>query len=180
MAQCDLPLKSSAKRLVFGQGNPNARIFFVGQAPGRKEDETGLPFIGTAGRFLDSLFASVGVSRADVYITSILKYFPPRNRAPSLDEIIAHTPFLVEQIKIIDPHMIAPMGNFAARFVLSGFDITKMDAVPPISAIHGKIQKVTFKKYTFTVMPLYHPAAGLYFPPLKKTMMEDFKSFASQ
>jgi uracil-DNA glycosylase len=177
MAACDLPLKESAKRLVFGQGNPNARIVFVGQAPGLKEDESGEPFIGSAGKILDALFLSAGLSRADVYITSILKYFPPRNRVPNFAEIKAHTPFLVDQINIIAPEIIAPMGNFAARFILGGFDIGKMVAVAPITALHGKKHYVEFKKHVFTVMPLYHPAAGLYFPPLKKEMVQDFRFF---
>src|SRR3989344_8560841 len=97
--EADLPLKKEATNLVFGKGNPEAEIIFVGEAAGRNEDEQGLPFVGVAGKNLDKLLAKVGLSLENVYITNILKYRPPENRAPSIEEIKAHTPWLIEQIK---------------------------------------------------------------------------------
>jgi uracil-DNA glycosylase family 4 len=179
MARCDLPLKKTSVCLVFGKGDPDARILFIGQAPGRQEDACGDPFVGAAGRILDELLACGDLARDEIYITSILKYFPPRNRAPRRSEIKLHTPFLIEQIKIIRPHIIAPMGNFAARFVLGGFDADRMDAVAPITVLHGKKHFVEFQRSVVTVMPLFHPAAALYFPPLKKLMRKDFRYFRS-
>jgi uracil-DNA glycosylase len=177
MRRARLPLKESAKCLVFGRGNPDARIMFIGQAPGRTEDRCGEPFAGSAGKLLDRLLAAGDLEREDIYITSILKYFPPRNRAPNLDEIKAHTPYLMEQIRIIEPQIVAPMGNFAARFVLAGFNTGYMDGIAAITAIHGKPRSVAFEGRAVTVFPLFHPAAALYFPPLKKKMLKDFRYF---
>jgi uracil-DNA glycosylase family 4 len=175
MTRCDLPLKESCRCLVFGKGDPGARIFFVGQAPGRQEDACGEPFVGAAGRILDELFECAGLTRREVYITSILKYFPPRNRPPRLEEIRAHTPFLVEQVRIVQPRIIAAMGNFATRFVLAGFNVERMAEVPMITSLHGQVQDLEFEGSRFTVLPLFHPAAALYFPPLKKKMRQDFR-----
>ena len=175
MAKADLPLKDTANNLVFGHGDPDAKMFFIGEAPGKNEDLKGLPFIGSAGKHLDVLFDSIKLSREDVYITSILKYRPPNNRPPKINEIEAHTPFLVKQILIMEPEIILPLGNFATRFVLAAFDSNKMGQVPGISTLHGEIKKITFKKHSFNVMPLYHPASVLYNFRLKKTLLNDFQ-----
>src|SRR3989344_3568304 len=106
------PLKDAATNLVFGKGNPNAPILFIGEAPGEQEDKQGLPFVGAAGKQLDRLLHTIGLTLDDVYIANILKYRPPNNRNPTVDEIRRHTPYLIDQIKIINPRIIATLGNF--------------------------------------------------------------------
>lgn len=169
------PLKQSAANLVFGKGNPDAGILFIGEAPGRQEDLQGVPFVGAAGKELDALLKTIGLTLDQVYIANILKYRPPNNRNPSVAEIRAHTPYLIEQIEVIRPAVIATLGNFATRFILSGLDVKKMNGVPGITQLHGKSKEVRFNDHVFTVVPLYHPAAMLYNPPLRKTMEKDFK-----
>ncbi len=175
MEKAELPLKKTAHTLVFGEGSPDAKIFFIGEAPGKNEDLKGLPFIGSAGKILDQLLCSINLNRADIFISSILKYRPPHNRNPSLSEIVAHTPYLIDQIRIIRPHVIVPLGNFATRFVLSGFDVKKMSAIPGISALHGKVEQINFENMSFSVMALYHPAAVLYNSSLRKVLQKDFQ-----
>ena len=175
MQRADLPLKKTAKSLVFGEGSPDAKIFFIGEAPGKHEDLQGLPFVGSAGRVLNQMLQSVGLKRQDVFITSILKYRPPQNRNPNLQEIIEHTPFLVEQIRIIKPRIVVPLGNFATRFVLNGFNVADMYKIPGISNVHGKIEVIHLEKLAFKVIALYHPAAILYNNSLRKTLEKDFK-----
>ena len=179
MAQASLPLKKTAQSLVFGEGSCNPRAFFIGEAPGANEDKQGLPFVGSAGKNLDLLLESIGLSRKAVYITSIIKYRPPKNRQPSLAEITAHTPFLMDQICIIKPRLIVTLGNFATRFILSGLDIPQMSKVPGISQIHGQFKTVHFHGMDLKVLPVYHPAALLYRRPLKKILEEDFRKILS-
>lgn len=174
MAKKNLLLKDTATNLVFGNGDANASVLFVGEAPGKNEDLQGLPFVGSAGKILNELLHSIGLDTKDVYITSILKYRPPKNRNPSLKEIIDHTPFLIEQIKIIKPKIIVTLGNFSTRFVLSGFDIEQMSKVPGISQLHGKVKLMNYNNEHFAVMPMFHPAAILYNRSLHKTLKKDF------
>lgn len=175
MSEADLPLKETAQTLVFGEGSCDPAVFFIGEAPGKNEDKQGVPFVGSAGKQLELLLNSIGLTRDAVYITSILKYRPPKNRQPTTAEIRRHTPFLVDQIRILKPPLIVPLGNFAARFILSGFDIERMPAVPGITQIHGKLEEIRFEDMTFHVLPVFHPAAILYRRPLKKTLEEDFQ-----
>ena len=170
------PLKKTAQNIVFGKGNPDAKIFFIGEAPGAKEDAQGIPFVGATGKQLDLLLQSIGLNLDAVYIANILKYRPPENRNPNIKEIRTHTPFLIRQIQIIQPKIIVTLGNFATRFVLAGFDADKMDSIPGISQLHGKAKKFKVDSLAFTVIPLYHPAAMLYNPGLKKVLQEDFKT----
>ena len=179
MARASLPLKSTATNIVFGEGDPHAKLFFIGEAPGKNEDIHGLPFVGSAGRHLDALFDSVGLRRGQIYLTSILKYRPPRNRPPNREEIKTHTPFLVRQIEIVDPKFIIPLGNFATKFVLSGFDVANMVKIGGISTLHGKVKIVQLRKKDIFVFPLYHPAALLYNMLLKKSMFHDFKKLST-
>lgn len=165
----------SENNLVFGKGNEDADIFFIGEAPGKKEDELGVPFVGAAGRELDKLLNSIDLKIDDVYIANILKYRPPNNRDPKLAEIENHTPFLIEQIKIVNPKVICTLGNFATKFVLSGFDVGSMKSVEGISLIHGTLNKVSLFDREFLVVPLYHPAAMLYNPRLRSVLEDDFK-----
>ncbi len=175
-AEEDLPLKQSATNLVFGKGNPDADIFFIGEAPGANEDLKGIPFVGAAGKELDKLLNGIGLTLDDVYIANILKYRPPDNRDPKPDEIRSHTPFLVEQIKTIQPSVICTLGNFSTRFVLAHFDTSNMRYVEGISKLHGKVEKLTVDGIELTVIPLYHPAAMLYRRQLQPEMEEDFKT----
>ena len=172
----DCPLKDSATNLVFGKGNPDAKIMFIGEAPGEKEDLQGLPFVGRAGNELDKLLHSIGLGIDDVYIANILKYRPPNNRDPNIDEIRRHTPYLVDQIKIIKPKVICTLGNFSTKFVLAGLDVDGMKRVGGISFLHGKPVNMKIDGIDVTIVPLYHPAAMLYKPPLRKILEDDFKT----
>lgn len=157
-----LPLAESATNVVMGKGSAEAPILFVGEAPGRNEDLQGLPFVGAAGKNLDKLLASVGLSLQDVYIANILKYRPPENRAPQPDEIIAHTPYLIEQMRVLKPRVVCSLGNYATKFFLAGLNPEKMDEQPGITNVHGKIREMEFEGVRFKLIPLFHPAAIIY------------------
>jgi uracil-DNA glycosylase family 4 len=173
----NLPLKETATNIVFGKGNPEADIMFIGEAPGRNEDLEGYPFVGAAGKQLDGLLQSIGLGIDDVYIANILKYRPPKNRNPQMDEIKKHTPYLLDQIKIIQPKIICTLGNFATKFVLGGFSPEGMKNVGGITTLHGSVKNVQFSMTMLKVMPSYHPAAMLYNPNLRTTIEQDFKVF---
>ncbi|MEA5075825.1 MAG: uracil-DNA glycosylase [Coriobacteriia bacterium] len=149
--------------LVFGVGDPGARLMFVGEAPGRNEDLKGEPFVGAAGHLLDELLASIGMTREDVYIANILKCRPPANRDPQPEETQTCTPFLEEQVRLIDPAVIATLGNHATRFIL------KTDR--PISALRGRL----FHRGGRCVVPIFHPAAALYDRSKADVLSDDFK-----
>ena len=168
------PLKDAATNIVFGKGNPNADIVLIGEAPGAEEDVQGIPFVGRAGKELDKLLQKIGLTLDDVYICNILKYRPPENRDPSMDEIKNHTPYLIDQLKVIKPKIIATLGNYSTKFVLGGFSPDGMKSVGGISALHGKGQNVEFDGVECLVVPLYHPAAMLYNPKLRTLLEEDF------
>ncbi|MBW3021210.1 uracil-DNA glycosylase [Candidatus Woesearchaeota archaeon] len=169
------PLRDEANNLVFGKGNPDADILFIGEAPGEKEDLQGIPFIGRAGKELDQLLHSINLSLEDVYIANILKYRPPKNRDPKKEEIISHTPYLIEQIKAINPKVICTLGNFSTKFVLSKFNPEEMKKIDGVSELHGKPIDIKINKLNFKVVPLYHPAAMLYRPKLRGALKKDFK-----
>ena len=168
------PLKDAATNMVFGKGNPDAQIVFIGEAPGEKEDVQGIPFVGRAGKELDKLLNKIGLTLDDVYICNILKYRPPKNRDPTVEEMKSHTPYLIEQLKIIQPKIIATLGNYSTKFVLGGFTPDNMRKVKGISVLHGQKQDVEFEGNNFAVVPIYHPAAMLYNPKLRATFEEDF------
>ena len=172
--EADLPLKESAANIVFGKGNPEAEIMFIGEAPGDNEDKQGLPFVGSAGKNLDALLRLIGLTIDDVYIANILKYRPPKNRNPSMDEIRSHTPYLVEQIKVISPKVICTLGNFSTKFVLANMMPEKMKNIGGITSLHGNVKSVQIKDKVVKVMPSYHPAAMLYNPNLRPKIEEDF------
>ena len=157
-------LAKQAQRLVMGEGNPNADVIFIGEAPGKKEDETGLPFVGAAGKFLDQMLAAAGMERSEVFITSIVKYRPLKNRDPTAAEKAAFLPYLLRQIDIIQPKIIAPLGRHGMEFFLPGVSITD---------VHGQPQKITLDGREVVVMPLYHPAAALYNGRLRQTLIDD-------
>lgn len=154
-------LAARAQNLVLGEGNPNADILFVGEAPGAKEDREGRPFIGASGTFLGEMLESIGLRRQDVYITSILKYRPPHNRDPLVSEIEAFMPYLMKQIDIIQPKLIITLGRYAMNVFLPGLRI---------SQVHGQLHRHEDLAY----LPLYHPAAALYNGSMRATLREDF------
>lgn len=174
--EADLPLKEDATNLVFGKGNPESSILFIGEAPGANEDLKGVPFVGAAGKELDKYLNNIGLTIEDVYIANILKYRPPENRDPGHEEIVAHTPYLVEQIKIIRPEVICTLGNFATKFVLSHFNTGNMKYVDGITKLHGRVQNLNVEGMEFKVIPLYHPAAILYRRQLQPEMEKDFQT----
>ncbi len=151
-----------AKNIVVGKGNLNAKILFVGEAPGRKEDEQGIPFVGAAGKNLDKLLAEVGLSLEDIYVTNILKCRPPENRDPNPEEIKAHTPWLIKQIKEMKPEVVCSLGNYATKFFLAGLNPEGMKAQPGITQVHGQVKIIEFEGLKIKLIPLFHPAAMIY------------------
>lgn len=154
-------LAAEATQLVFGDGSPDAQIVFVGEAPGKREDEQGLPFVGAAGKFLDEMLAAVGLARQEVYITNIVKYRPPDNRDPLPDEKTAFLPFLRAQLEVIKPKLVATLGRHSMECLLPGLQISK---------VHGQPKRYQGQVY----LPLFHPAAALYNGSLRATLLEDF------
>ena len=159
--------------LVVGKGNENADIFFVGEAPGKKEDEQGIPFVGRAGKNLDKLLENVGLSLEDIYVANILKCRPPKNRDPSPEEIMAHTPWLLEQIKQIKPKVVCSLGNYATKFFLSKGDVALMKKQPGITELHGKARIIEIGGVKIKLIPLFHPAAMIYNRSLISLWEED-------
>ena len=169
-------LWSTRTKPVPGHGNPNTDVMFVGEAPGYNEDLEGKPFVGAAGKFLDQLLGLAGLSRGEVYITNVLKCRPPNNRDPLPDEVEVCSPYLDRQIMIIRPKLIVCLGRHSASYILvkSGVRIRSRQGGISISAVRGQVFHVNYQGLSITVIPTYHPAAGLYNPKLKKTLMEDF------
>jgi uracil-DNA glycosylase family 4 len=158
-------LAKTAKHLVFGEGNPNADVIFIGEAPGKNEDLTGRPFIGAAGKFLNELLESIGLQRDDVYITSILKYRPPNNRDPKPDEKTAFWPYLLAQLEVIKPTLVVTLGRHSTNCFLPDVQISK---------VHGE----PLKWQGYNLLPLYHPAAALYNSGMRQTLIDDFAAIA--
>lgn len=164
-------LAKSALQLVFGTGNPDADIVFIGEAPGKKEDETGLPFVGASGRFLDEMLAASDLSRDDVYITNIVKYRPPNNRDPSNLEKQEFLPYLMRQIEVIDPKVVITLGRHSGSVFMP-------DLV--ISDDHGVPREVQFGDSEYKIIPLYHPAVALYNGSKRQVLIDDFKQAARE
>lgn len=152
----------NCKNIVVGKGSENAEILFVGEAPGKNEDEQGLPFVGKAGKNLDELLKKVGLSLEEIYIANILKCRPPENRAPLPEEIKAHTPWLIEQIKNIKPKVVCSLGNYATKFFLAGGNVEEMAKQPGITLLHGKVKFIEIHGMKIKLIPLFHPAAIIY------------------
>jgi uracil-DNA glycosylase family 4 len=167
-------LAAQATNLVMGDGNPDADIVFVGEAPGKNEDQQGLPFVGAAGRFLDEMLAQAGMDRSDVYITNIVKYRPPNNRDPSREEKQAFWPYLAEQLEVIDPKAVVTLGRHSMEFFLPDAKISQVHG-------HGVRKSVKYhdgKAHEWLIVPLYHPAAALYNGSLRQTLIDDFLKIA--
>ncbi len=163
IAACEKCRFSPDQNPVPGEGNADAQIMFIGEAPGKKENETGRPFVGAAGKFLAEMLESIGLTREDVFIANTLKYQPPGNRDPLPEEIEFQKPFLKKQISIIQPKLICFLGRHAMHAVLP-------EITTPISQAHGVLLEIDGQHY----LPLYHPAAALYNGGMRKTLLEDF------
>ncbi len=159
-------LAAEATQLVFGDGNEDAELLFIGEAPGKNEDLQGKPFVGAAGKFLNEMLESVGLKREDVYITNIVKYRPPNNRDPLPDEKSAFLPYLQAQIEVIQPKLVIPLGRHSMNCFLPDLQISK---------VHGQPKRFRGQVY----MPLYHPAAALYNGGMRTTLLEDFARIPS-
>lgn len=160
------PLADTRTNVVFGSGNADADLMFVGEAPGAEEDRQGRPFVGAAGRLLDRLLAEIGFERSDAFIANVLKCRPPGNRDPEPHEIEECTPHLMRQIELIEPRVICTLGNFALR-LLSG-------AKQGITKVHGSPQTHTIAGRSLELYPLFHPAAGLRTPAVLEELRRDF------
>lgn len=158
---------------VLGEGSHSARIMFIGEAPGRNEAETGKPFCGASGRLLDELLASINIERKDVYVTNIVKDRPPDNRDPKPQEIEMYAPFLLRQIDIIKPAIIATLGRFSMQFILQQFNCPEKNE--SISKLHGQKLKALASYGEVSIVPLYHPAVALYKASSKDILLKDFK-----
>jgi uracil-DNA glycosylase len=155
-------LAQQATQMVFGDGNPDAELVFIGEAPGKNEDEQGKPFVGAAGKFLNEMLAGIGLKREDVYITNIVKYRPPNNRDPLAEEKAAFLPFLRSQLDVIKPKLVVTLGRHSMDSLLPGLQISK---------VHGQPKRYTGQVY----LPLFHPAAALYNGGMRQTLIEDFE-----
>ena len=154
-------LAAGAKQLVFADGNPEAEIVFIGEAPGAREDEQGKPFVGAAGKFLGEMLETIGLHREDIYITNIVKYRPPANRDPEPEEIQAFMPYLKRQLEIIKPKLVIFLGRHAMSVFMPELKI---------SEVHGQPKRKDGQVY----LPLFHPAAALYNGGMRQTLIEDF------
>ena len=154
-------LAKGATQLVFGDGNPDADLVFIGEAPGKNEDIQGLPFVGAAGKFLNEMLALIGLKREDVYITNIVKYRPPENRDPLPDEKAAFLPFLRSQLLVIKPKIVVTLGRHSMECFLPGLQI---------SNCHGQAKRYKGQVY----LPLFHPAAALYNGSMRQILIDDF------
>jgi len=159
-------LARTRTQVVFGSGSPTADLMFVGEAPGFHEDKQGVPFVGAAGKLLSKLLEGIGLARDDVYIANVLKCRPPGNRDPQPDEIEACESHLFRQIELIQPKLVATLGNFATK-LLSG-------KPAGITQVHGREQKVVLGGNEVTLYPIFHPAAALYTPRMLQVLEQDF------
>lgn len=164
-------LAKTATNLVMGDGNPDADIVFIGEAPGKNEDLKGLPFVGASGKFLGEMLASVGLERKDVYITNIVKYRPPDNRDPLPAEKKEFLPYLQRQLEVIAPKVVVTLGRHSTNCFLPDLQISKSHGEP-------KRIKLQFKEngdvLEVVILPLYHPAAALYNGGMRQTLLDDF------
>ena len=173
-------LATQATQLVFGTGNPDADIVFIGEAPGKSEDLTGKPFVGASGKFLDEMLASVKLIRDDIYITNIVKYRPPENRDPTNEEKKAFLPYLQAQLEIITPKVVVTLGRHSGTCFLPDLQISKDHGQP-------KRIKIAYKTdagekpdvLQIVILPLYHPAAALYNGSMRQTLLDDFSAIPS-
>jgi DNA polymerase len=160
---CGFAICEEATNLVPGDGNPDAELVIVGEAPGASEDKQGRPFVGRAGKLLDELLGEAGLSRGDVFVTNVVKARPPGNRDPKADEVAHHLPWLLAQLDVIEPKLLVPLGRHA---------LARFDAAAKISEVHGRV----LERDGRTLFPMYHPAAALHNQSLRATLHEDARA----
>ncbi len=171
ISQCSkCGLSISRNNVVVGSGKITSQLLFIGEAPGAQEDKHGIPFVGRAGKLFDTLLTSIDLNRTDVYVANILKCRPPKNRNPKKNEIQQCTLYLEQQLKIIQPLIISPMGNFATKYCCKKFTIELQN----ISSLHGQKFPIFINSKPGYLIPLYHPAAAVYNPNLVDIMKKDF------
>lgn len=165
LADKSLPLRAGATNLVFGEGSSEAKVFFLGEAPGYWEDQRGRPFVGNAGSLLNQLLHSIKLNREDVFISNVVCFRPPGNRDPFPEEIEAFKPYIDEMLEIIKPEIVVTLGRFSmAKFLPQA----------KISAVHGKVFRLNWKGRDLKVIPMYHPAAALRRIEIMREIKEDF------
>jgi DNA polymerase len=162
----NLPLRETANNIVFGEGNPDAKLYFLGEAPGKFEDLTGRPFVGQAGKLLEKLLNGIGIKREDVYISNIVRFRPPNNRPPHPYEIEAFAQSVVDEISVVNPKVVITLGRFPMGKFLQN---------ETISNAHGKIYDITWHGKNIHLLPFFHPAAALRSGKFKQLLEEDFK-----
>jgi uracil-DNA glycosylase family 4 len=160
-------LASTRKHVVFGAGNADADLMFVGEAPGASEDERGLPFVGRAGKLLETLLGEIGLQRADVFIANVLKCRPPGNRDPQPLEIENCREYLYRQVELIQPRVICTLGNFSTKLL--------REDPTGITRLHGRAEVLSIGRRAVRLYPIFHPAAALYTPRMLETLREDFQ-----
>jgi uracil-DNA glycosylase len=161
-----LPLRDQATQLVFGEGNPDAELYFLGEAPGFHEDRQGRPFVGLAGKLLNKTLEEIGLKREDVYISNVVRFRPPANRDPLPEELAAFARYIDEEIDIINPKIIVTLGRFS---------MGKFIPDVKISQVHGVPRHVEWKGRQVLVVPMFHPAAALRAPAMMKMFEDDFQ-----
>jgi DNA polymerase len=161
------PLHQTRTQVVFGSGNADADLMFIGEAPGAHEDRIGLPFVGQAGKLLDKLLEEIGLERKDVFVVNVLKCRPPDNRDPHPNEIAACHDYLMAQVELVEPTVICTLGNFSTKLLRA--DTTG------ISRLHGREELRAIGPRNVRLYPLYHPAAALYTPSMLETLRADFQ-----
>jgi len=179
-------LAKQATQLVFGDGDPDADLLFIGEAPGKKEDEQGMPFVGASGKFLAEMLKSIHLTRSQVYITNIVKYRPPANRDPSPDEKKEFLPYLIRQIRIIKPKLIVTLGRHSGMQFLPDLLISRDHGHPKRVTMNYEVKSMKNRESNpsilhtsdsilrAVVLPLYHPAAALYNGGQRQTLIDDF------
>ncbi len=160
-----LPLRKTATCMVFGEGNPETKVFFLGEGPGYWEDQKGRPFVGNAGILLDKLLHSIELERKEVFISNVVCFRPPENRDPEDAEIAAFKPYIDEMISVIDPKIIVTLGRFSMGKFIPGVKI---------SSVHGKVHRIQLNGKEIVVLPMYHPAAALRRNDVMLQIKEDF------
>jgi DNA polymerase len=165
-------LAEGATQLVFGVGNPDADIVFIGEAPGKNEDLKGEPFVGAAGKFLDEMLEMIDLKRADIYITNIVKYRPPGNRDPHPEEKKAFLPYLQSQLEVIQPKVVVTLGRHAMNCFLPDLQISKVHGQP--KRVKLRLKENDKEAFEVIILPLFHPAAALYNGDMRQTLIDDF------
>jgi uracil-DNA glycosylase family 4 len=165
-------LAEQATQLVFGDGNPEAEVVLIGEAPGKNEDLQGIPFVGASGKFLNEMLAMIGMERKDIYITNIVKYRPPDNRDPTPAEKKAFLPYLQSQLEVIQPKVVVTLGRHSMNCFLPDLQIGQVHGQP--KRVKLSLKADSDDTLTVVILPLYHPAAALYNPLQRQTLIDDF------